>query len=148
MCDACGFGVMVKAAYAGVAAAHVGGQTICSLFQIPFAEKLDEASSRIFRQDQIRPLEPANLQVLRDMLHIDQICCLLIDEVSMLTPYVIRVIDLRLRQATGRNIPFGGVCLLFVSHCIVGIICLFLRASARVSKLIRTVLSSILVLCV
>jgi hypothetical protein len=124
MCDICGFGVMVKTAYAGVAASHVGGQTLCSLFQIPFAEKLDEVNSRIPRQDQIRPLEPANLQVLRDMLHVDHICCLLIDEVSMITPYVIRVVDLRLRQATGRNIPFGGVCLLFVSCYVMDVCCI------------------------
>ena len=139
MCNICGFGALVSTAYSGVAASHIGGQTLCSLFQIPFAEKADDGEEDCRAcKIRIRPLSSARLQEFRDSICVDSMCCLLVDEMSMLTPQLISVIDSRLRQATSLDAPFGGVSILLVSACSVSLLS-YLRLIRCIYLLIRDV---------
>lgn len=113
MCEVCKFGTVVTTAYAGIAASHVSGQTICSLFQIPFPNKEDKDDPSHVSAS-IRSLDPLRLQLLRDSLDIDHLCCLVIDEASMVTPLLLWIIHTRLRQATGLDLPFGGTSIIMV----------------------------------
>jgi YD repeat-containing protein len=82
-----------------VAAINVGGDTIHSFFGLP-PEHLDP--DREYHPDQRRRLVMENLKLL------------IVDEVSMVTPNVVDVIDSTLKSVRRNNIPFGGVPVLFV----------------------------------
>ena len=115
MIEICGFGHSVTTAYAGIAASHVGGQTICSLFQIPFGENEERDLGEVRMSDFVRPLNPVSLQALRDTMRVDTLRCLIIDEASMVTPQILWIINARLRQLTGYDIAFGGISVVLVS---------------------------------
>lgn len=83
----------VVAAPTGIAALNVRGQTLHSLFKIP---------PQLYRKGSLSP----NTR-LRSLLK--RIECLVIDEVSMVRADIMDAIDERLREATGKDIPFGGV---------------------------------------
>lgn len=81
----------------GVAALNVGGQTIHSFFRLPPTVPIPE--------EDLKPAES------RKRLY----CCLdaiVIDEVSMISPELMNAIDQVLRNATGKDVPFGGKQLL------------------------------------
>lgn len=85
---------IVICAPTGVAALNVGGQTVHSLFRLP-VNALDVPNFRISTQ-------------LRQLLN--SIDMLIIDEVSMLTSYLLDAIDFRLRTARRKmEDAFGGV---------------------------------------
>lgn len=86
----------------GVAAIHVGGQTIHSFFGFP-----------------IRPLLPGDQEIKKfakyhpkfKIMH--KMDCLIIDEVSMLRADIVDAIDFSLRINLGVNMPFGGKKVIF-----------------------------------
>ena len=93
----------------GVAAVNIDGNTIWTFFDLKTIPK--DASTTI------KPLDEQDLHDLRVRLGVDPDegktkAIVIIDEVSMVTPTVLAMIDARLRQATGVELPFGGVLLL------------------------------------
>ena len=87
-----------------VAAINIGGDTIHSFFGLP-PEHLDPDDE--YRLDQRRRLVIENLKLL------------IVDEVSMVLPNLVDVIDHTLKSVRRNNRPFGGVPVLFVHDEIV-----------------------------
>lgn len=84
---------IVICAPTGVAALNVGGQTIHSLFRLPIGVIADQ---EIYQDRELRSL-------------LNNIETLVIDEVSMVHADLMDAIDRSLRQARGKQVPFGGV---------------------------------------
>jgi len=90
---------VVVLAFTGVAALNVGGQTIHSFFRldpkINFVEEL--------QLDKMRPY-------LKDLLK--KIDTIIIDEISMVPPNLLDIIDTMCKYATGVSSSFGGIQLI------------------------------------
>lgn len=98
---------IISTCFMGVAAVAIKGSTFNSLFAVGEMPK-DSAAD-------IKPLSPQKVSELRERLglHNNNRCLfLIIDEISMITPTMLAIIDSRLRQATWVDQPFGGVPLL------------------------------------
>jgi len=109
----------VVVAPTGIAALNAGGVTIHSMFQLPFGGFIPEytAGSSI---SQYQKFETKNTLVKHFrmsgqkkavMLNME---LLIIDEVSMLRADLLDAIDFMLRKVRRRDIPFGGVQVLFI----------------------------------
>jgi hypothetical protein len=86
---------LVVGAFTGVASLNVGGQTLNSLFQLPFGF-IDISNLTLHGRNRVATL----------MRHVDMI---VIDEVSMMRADMMGGIDVLLRLARKNNTPFGGV---------------------------------------
>ena len=84
-----------------VAAINVGGTTIHSLFKLPFSD--------FFIFDD---LLKEKRQKLKSILNKTDL--LIIDEVSMVRPDMLDIIDLLSKQAKGKDEPFGGLQMLLI----------------------------------
>lgn len=84
---------VVIAAPTGIAALNVKGQTLHSLFKLP---------PQLFRKGSLQP-NPRACQLLK------RIDTLVIDEISMVRADLLDAVDERLREATKKDMPFGGV---------------------------------------
>lgn len=82
-----------------VAAASIQGDTIHSFFGLP---------PRLIDPDERHPTTSKVRLVL------ENIECLIIDEVSMVLPNIVDTMSNILRSARGNNLPFGGVPVIFV----------------------------------
>lgn len=98
---------MAIVAPTGVAAINAGGSTIHSFFQIPpqLFVPTDATYRQLFSEMQMRKQK---IQVLRNLE------LLVIDEVSMVRADLLDAIDAVLRHYRHRNLPFGGVQMLFI----------------------------------
>lgn len=98
---------MAVVAPTGVAAINAGGATIHSFFQLPPQLFLptQEARTQLFGEMQMRRQK---IQVLQ---HLE---LLVIDEISMVRADLLDAIDAVLRHYRHRNMPFGGVQVLFI----------------------------------
>lgn len=98
---------MAVVAPTGVAAINAGGATIHSFFQLPPQLFLptQEARTQLFGEIQMRK---QRIQVLRNLE------LLVIDEISMVRADLLDAIDAVLRHYRHRNLPFGGVQMLFI----------------------------------
>ena len=101
---------MVVLAPTGVAAINAGGQTIHSLFQLPFGPVLTE---RVTGQKVVNPnfKQKFNRRKIQIIKSLD---LLVIDEISMVRADVLDAIDDVLRRYRDRFRPFGGVQLLMI----------------------------------
>jgi len=81
----------------GLAALHIGGQTIHSFFKFPAV-----------------PPDPSSLQRLKDRKLINALELLIIDEISMVRADMLDLIDAALRLNRNSRAPFGGVQVLAV----------------------------------
>ena len=81
----------------GMAASHLGGQTIHSFFALGIRENIDEGYVDFL-------LEKKYLQTRFKKLKL-----LIIDEISMVSPELFSAMDLVLRGFKGTDAPFGGV---------------------------------------
>lgn len=81
----------------GIAASHLGGQTIHSFFALGIRDSIDEGYVDFL-------LDKKYLQTRFSKLKL-----LIIDEVSMISPEIFSSMDLILRGFKGTDAPFGGV---------------------------------------
>lgn len=84
---------VVIAAPTGIAALNVKGQTLHSLFRLP---------PQLHRKGSLQP-NPRACMLLK------RIDTLVIDEISMVRADLLDAIDERLREATKKDMPFGGI---------------------------------------
>jgi predicted ATP-dependent serine protease len=103
LADIMDVGSVATSSYNGIASVNIDGNTICSLFGI-----FDCSDSQI-NFDCDRDL----IARMRQKLDADNLCFLIIDEVSTLDSKIIALLDLRLQQLFKNTLAFGGVPLIF-----------------------------------
>ncbi len=81
----------------GIAASHLGGQTIHSFFALGIRESIDESYVEFMMEKKYLKSRFSKLKLL------------IIDEVSMVSPELFSSMDLVLRGFKGTDAPFGGV---------------------------------------
>ena len=81
----------------GIAASHLGGQTIHSYFALGLRESIDEGYVEFLMEKKYLRTRFSKLKVL------------IIDEISMVSPELFSSMDLILRGFKGTDAPFGGV---------------------------------------
>jgi len=81
----------------GIAASHLGGQTIHSFFALGIRESIDEGYVEFLMDKKYLKTRFSKLKLL------------IIDEVSMVSPELFSSMDLILRGFKGTDAPFGGV---------------------------------------
>lgn len=109
----------VVVAPTGIAALNAGGVTIHSFFQIPFGTFLPITGQPPFlnNQQQIHTQSTIdkNFRTNKTKLAIIRALeLLIIDEVSMLRVDLLDAIDHKLRKIRRKNIPYGGIQVLFI----------------------------------
>lgn len=95
-------GVNVKCAYMGSAAVNINGTTLLKFWDIP-----------VFKDKQTKdfgPWNPQKLQRLKTFLGGDfhRICCIVLDEVSTVQPYMLACLNVRLQEMFQNNKLWGG----------------------------------------
>lgn len=102
----------------GVAAMNAGGVTIHSFFQLPFGSFLpsqqspaDFAGGNFHNKDTL--LKHLRLNSSKRSI-INELELLIIDEVSMVRADLMDAVDTVLRHVRRRNIPFGGIQMLYI----------------------------------
>ncbi|KAL7530754.1 hypothetical protein ACHAXR_003654 [Thalassiosira sp. AJA248-18] len=98
----------IRSAWMGIAAINIGGSTICSFWDIPFIHE-DSLTGTI------KPWNPDRLEAFKRKYDLDRISIIILDEVSMVKPWVLAYIDARLREATQCDKPFGGKMVLMLA---------------------------------
>ncbi len=81
----------------GIAASHLGGQTIHSFFALGIRDSIDEGYVEFLMDKKYLKTRFSKLDIL------------IIDEVSMISPEIFSAMDLILRGFKGTDAPFGGV---------------------------------------
>ncbi len=81
----------------GIAASHLGGQTIHSFFALGIRESIDEGYVEFLMEKKYLKTRFSKLKLL------------IIDEISMVSPELFSSMDLILRGFKGTDVPFGGV---------------------------------------
>jgi hypothetical protein len=81
----------------GIAASHLGGQTIHSFFALGIRENIDESYVEFLMEKKYLKTRFSKLKLL------------VIDEISMVSPELFSAMDLVLRGFKGCDAPFGGV---------------------------------------
>ena len=81
----------------GIAASHLGGQTIHSFFSLGIRDSIDEGYVDFLLDKKYLKTRFSKLKLL------------IIDEVSMISPEMFSAMDLILRGFKGNDAPFGGV---------------------------------------
>jgi len=104
---------MAIAAPTGVAAINAGGITLHSMFHLPFGPFIPVHSGATFGFDKKTLL--SRLRYNSDKINfINTLELLVIDEASMVAAYTVDAIDTILRSVRHKQIPFGGVQVLFI----------------------------------
>lgn len=103
----------------GIAALNAGGVTIHSMFQLPFAGFIPDYNAAPHITDTVRFENKDSLRRHFKMRGdkqavINSLELLVIDEVSMLRADLLDAMDFMLRSVRRKDIPFGGVQVLFI----------------------------------
>ena len=95
-------GVVIKNAYMGSAAVNINGTTLLKFWDIPVFE--DKQTKKLGRWD------PTKLQKLKTLLgdDIHRICCIVLDEVSTVQPYMLACLNARLQEMFQNDKLWGG----------------------------------------
>lgn len=99
----------------GLAAEHIGGQTIHLFLRIPvmdFELRYDDKGQLLLNPDDFAPIKSKEQQAFRK--RIKALKLLIIDEVSMVRCDLMEIIEARLRMLRENDKPFGGLSLLMV----------------------------------
>ena len=96
-------GFVGTTSYNGIAAVNVDGNTVSSMFCI---YDTSDAGGRI-------PLTDDRILRMRNTMDSENMCFLILDEVSTIDSRIIAVIDFRLQQIFDDASPFGGMPILF-----------------------------------
>ena len=88
---------VVLTSFTGAASANINGQTLHSLFGFKFGTTFMSMSER---------QRAAKRLLFRDLK------CVIVDEISMVSADLFYNLDLRLREITMRDVPFGGLCVI------------------------------------
>lgn len=110
---------VVVVAPTGIAALNAGGVTIHSMFQLPFAGFIPDHNQAPVATDSVRFENKDSLRRHFRMRGdkqavINNMELLVIDEVSMLRADLLDAMDFMLRSVRHKDIPFGGVQVLFI----------------------------------
>ena len=111
-------GQVITCAYTGVAASHMGGQTTTTQFKLPVGKRNAHTSDDVdeeFLSNTFHVKDLKDLDKILDLVKkIDpkKTCLIVIDEVSMITATMLAYIDARCRQATQRDMRFGGIAMI------------------------------------
>lgn len=110
---------IAKVAPTGIAAAHIGGATIHSLFSFPIKPFRPESRYVRWKQQNGNP-DPASLTNTKDQAYalsckfFSTISLLMVDEISMVKPDLLDSMDYTLRYLKdNKSIPFGGCKVVF-----------------------------------
>ena len=109
MADVFNVGKPVKSAFLGIAAVNIAGASLCDIFDIPTEFKKGDPMNRI------KPWSDKKLQKFKLRYDIDNVNCIIVDEISTVKPYVLSYLDARLRALFPESDKiFGGkavICL-------------------------------------
>ena len=95
-------GKVAATSYNGIAAVNIDGGTICSMWSI-----FDTSDNRVDINDD-------TVRLLRQALDSDELCILIVDELSTIDARIIALLNFRLQQIMNNDLDFGGLCVLFV----------------------------------
>ena len=95
-------GQQMKCAYMGAAAVNIGGTTLLGPWNIPVFNK---GEKRSFLGWDLNKLQAFKNRFDRN---VDNICAVVIDEISTVQPYMLAYLNLRMQQMFGNDKPFGG----------------------------------------
>ena len=98
----------VKMAFMGIAAINIDGHTINSFLDVPL-----EMNKGVGTSKRIKPWDKNKLEAFKQRCDIENLSAIIIDEISMVKPWMLTYIDERLKEA--RQIydkPFGGVSII------------------------------------
>ena len=100
--------IPIKTAFMGIAAINIGGYTLNSFLDVPL-----EMSAGIGTSKRIRPWNIDKLTAFKRQYDVDNLSALIIDEISMVKPWMLAYLDERLKEATQvYDKPFGGVAII------------------------------------
>ena len=100
----------IKISFMGIAAININGFTINSLFDIPVEINLGLGDLKC-----IKPWDPDKLIEFKNRYDMNNISAIIIDEISMVKPWMLAYLDERMKEATQNyEKPFGGVALIMV----------------------------------
>ena len=100
----------IKVSFMGIAAININGFTINSLFDIPVDLNLGLGDFRC-----VKPWDVDKLVGFKDKYNVTNISAIIIDEISMVKPWMLAYLDERMKEATQNyDKPFGGVALIMV----------------------------------
>jgi len=107
-------GAVVCTAPTGVAAVMLpNGHTVYSAFQIRYDQEKKASGTSYARTWKQQRTSRKNLQEAR-FRFADEMRFLVIDEFSMLEAHLLAVVDEKLRDWTGKDVPFGGVAVILM----------------------------------
>ena len=92
----------IKTTFMGIAAINIGGHTMCTFLNIP-TELEGIPNSRVIHWDTDK------LEAFKNQYKIDKLSAIIIDEISMVKPWMLAYLDARLKEVTGSSKPFGGI---------------------------------------
>ena len=95
-------GIVATTSYNGIAAVNVDGNTIQKMFSLP---KDPDRERETLTNDK--------LALLQQKLNVQNMCMLIVDEISTIDTKIIAVLNLRLQQLFENNLEFGGIPVIF-----------------------------------
>ena len=100
----------IKTSFMGIAAININGFTINSLFDIPVDVHIGLGDFRC-----VKPWDVDKLAEFKQKYDMTSISALIIDEISMVKPWMLAYLDERMKEATQNyDKPFGGIALIMV----------------------------------